>query len=56
MQKVEKPGALERDRAGSALLEDKPNTSTATGGATQARCRTERFRITARVLPDGMSL
>lgn len=53
MQKIEKPGALQRDRAGTAMLEDKPHTHTATGGATQAGCRNARPGITARSLPDG---
>lgn len=54
MQKMKQPGALQRDRAGTAMLEDKHQTSSATSGATQAHCQSARLRITARLLPDGM--
>lgn len=53
MTGTKQPGALQRDRAGTAMLGDKLRTSTATGGATQAHCRSERPGITARSLPDG---
>ena len=52
MTETKQPGALERDRAGSALLGSTDRISTVSSAAAQAHCQASLW-IQARILPDG---